>query len=491
MGVYFDLTKEKSFQQILSLEKEKLELLTQNSPDIIILMDEHKKIEYISPTAERLLGYTEKEMLGKKFDKFICAECINYLEKSFWLKKAGSINSHFEYRMIKKNGEMIWVESAISLVKNQGNGEQKYLMHNRDIHSIKAAEDLLKEREQKYRGLFENMDLGVMEVDLQDKIQWVNKSFEKMTGYSFSYLKGKNAFKTFISSTVAKAQMDNVNEKRREKKDSIYEVKMRVKDGEMKDVVISGSPIIDLNGKVKGSVGIHWDVTNIKKMESIIEEEKLSRQKDVMKATLNAEEQQRLIIGNELHDGVGHTLTYTSLFLQMAANEKNITPEIIRKAKEKVDEALKEIKRISTNLVPPALIDLGFKEAIVELFNQYAKVNKITFKISCRDTDFLNVNLNAQRNIYRIIQELLNNTVKHSKADTVNLNIKKTRHSMELVFFNNGNAFNPLKVKRGLGLNSIHNRTYFYNGKIVIESNKNKGTFFNISIPIKNIVNHG
>ena len=62
---------------------------------------------------------------------------------------------------------------------------------------------------------------------------------------------------------------------------------------------------------------------------------------------------------------------------------------------------------------------------------------------------------------------------------------------MELVFFNNGNAFNPLKVKRGLGLNSIHNRTYFYNGEIVIQSEKNKGTIFNISIPIKNIVNHG
>lgn len=491
IGAYFDLTKEKSFQQFLSLEKEKLELLTRNSPDIIILMDQHKKIEYVSPTAERILGYSEKEMLGKKFERFICEECNNYLEKNYWLKMSTQANNHFEYRMKKKNGDLIWVESAVTQINQPLNGAQKYLMHNRDIHSIKAAEDALKEREQKYRGLFENMNLGVMEVDLEDRIQWVNKSFEKMTGYSFSYLKGKNAFKTFLSNTIAKIKMDDIKEKRREKKDSIYEVKMKVKDGETKDVVISGSPIIDLNGKVKGSVGIHWDVTNIKKMERMIEEEKLSRQKDIMKATLNAEEQQRLVIGNELHDGVGHTLTYTSLFLQMAANAKTLTPEIIVKAKGKVDEALKEIKRISTNLVPPALIDLGFKEAIVELFNQYSKVNRISFKITCKDTDFANVNLNAQRNIYRIVQELLNNTVKHSKASAVSLNIKKTRQSMALVFFNNGNAFDPSKVKRGLGLNSIHNRTYFYNGDIHIESLKNKGTRFNISIPLKNIVNHG
>ena len=487
IGAFFDLTSEKSFQQKLLIENQKLDLLTKNSPDIILLTDVNGMIEYVSPTAQRILGFTEKEMLNKSINRFICKECKTYLEKFDWLKKINQKNERkFEFRMMKKNGELLWIESLLSPVMT-GN-EMKILMHNRDIQSIKAAEMVLKENEQKYRGLFENMELGIMEVDLEEKIVWVNESFEKLTGYSLKYLKGKNALKLFLPDEGAKKIMYSVGTTRKQRNDSIYEIKMKKAKGELLDVVISGSPIIDLKGNVKGSVGIHWNVTEIRKLERMVEEEKLSRQKDIMKATLSAEEQQREILGNELHDGVGHILTYTSLFLQMAASSEKLSPELFEKAHVKVEQALNEVRRISRSLVPPALIDLGLKEAIIELFNQYADMKGMTFDIVTKNHDLSGIDMNAQRNIYRVIQELLNNTIKHAAASDVKLTLKRTTQKLTIHFYNNGRVFNPDKVKKGIGLKSIMNRAYFYNGVVNIQSTKTKGTNFIIELPLKNII---
>ena len=481
IGAHFDLSKEKQAVDNLLVEKEKLELLTHNSPDIIILTDEKGIIEYVSPTTKRLLGYSEKEMLNDSIDKFLCDECVEQLSSMQWLSLKSKESKKFDYRMKTKSGQLIWVESVYSLIKATEKGEHKILMHNRDINEIKKIEFALKESEQKYRGLFENMHLGVMEVDLNDTIQWVNRSFESMTGYSMKYLKGKAAKDVFLKDIPEYEKMvKEIADQRSSKIESIYEVKMRQKKGELLDVVISGSPIIDINGNVKGSVGIHWDVTEIRKMEKMIEQEKAIRQNEVMKATLNAEEQQRAFLGNDLHDGVGHILTYTSLFLQMASDSQNVSSQLFQKAHDNVEKAINEIRRISRSLVPPALTDLGLKEAIIELINQYTDLKKIKFNIDCKSTDFKDLEFELQRNIYRIVQELINNSIKHSNCDNIKLSFKRAPNNLTINYTDNGTGFNINKVKKGLGLKSINNRVYFYGGSNTINTAANKGVSFEI-----------
>lgn len=488
IGAYFDVTKEKVAQQHLAIENNKLELLTEHSPDIILLTDENGILEFVSPTAQRILGYKIKSMLHKRINSFICKECLDRLNAFSWLNNFSSKEKKFEYRMRKKDGSLIWIESSVVKIRN-GKSGTKILMHNRDIDSIKKAEFNLIENEQKFRGIFENMNLGVMEVDLQDKVQWVNKSFELLSGYKLNQIKGKNAFGLFLNNTTERKIMNDVASQRKNKVDSIYEIKMKNKSGDLMDVVISGSPIVDIDGNVKGSVGIHWDVTQIRKMEKMIEEEKSMRQKEVMQATLNAEEQQRQLLGNELHDGVGHILTYTSLFLQLASSSENISSELFKKAQLKVEEALNEVRRISRNLIPPALLDLGFRDAIIELFNQYSQFEKIIFNIDCSSNAVKGIEFNAQRNIYRIVQELINNTVKHSKANQVNVVFRRTTTRLFIEYFDNGIGFDIKKVKRGIGLKSIENRAYFYGGKTDIKSSKNKGTHYIFELPLNNILN--
>jgi signal transduction histidine kinase len=88
------------------------------------------------------------------------------------------------------------------------------------------------------------------------------------------------------------------------------------------------------------------------------------------------------------------------------------------------------------------------------------------------------------------VQELMNNTIKHAEAKKVNLHITRAKTKFIMQYSNDGKAFNTTKVKKGIGLQSITNRTYFYGGETQIESIPKIGTTFTIELPLKNILNH-
>lgn len=491
IGAYFDLTKEKQFQQNLLQEKSKMDLMSQYSPDMTMLVDERGIIEYVSPTIKRILGYSAVSALHKKITQFICPTCNRMLKSREWLSLSPAQSIKYEFQMVHKSGHLIWVEAGLNVIKDPATLSNKIMLHLRDTTNLKHAQLVLQQSEQKYRSLFENMRLGVMEVDLKDNIVWINKSFEDMSGYSFKQLKGKNAFDVFLASTMDVKKMTNITKQRKNKRESIYEVQMKRKNGKLLDVVISGSPVIDVDGSVRGSVGIHWDVTEIRKMERELEQEKEIIQREVLKATLTAEEKQRQLLGHELHDGVGQMLTYISLYLQVAANNKEYDPSSFLKAQAKVKDALNEVRRISRSLAPPALIDLGLREAVVELLNQYTEIRNTVFTLTCTNKDFANIDFNAQRTIYRVVQELVNNAIKYARANFVKLTFSRSKTKLVLKYTDDGIGFNPQKVKKGVGLKSINNRIYFYGGTTNVQSIKNKGTSFTIELPLQNIINHG
>lgn len=491
IGAYFDLTKEKQFQQSLLQEKSKMDLMSQYSPDITMLVNLDGVIEYVSPTIKRILGYVPEKVLSKKITGFICPTCSKMLHSTDWLSMQSVKSKKYEFQMVHRNGELVWIDAGLNLIEDPTSHSNKIMLHLRDTTSLKHTQQVLEQSEQKYRSLFENMQLGVMEVDLKDNITWMNNAFEIMSGYTLKQIRGKNAFDVFLSSTMEVKKMTKINSLRKKKKESIYEVKMRKKNGKLLDVVISGSPVIDVDGSVRGSVGIHWDVTEIRKMEKELEEEKEIIQREVLKATLTAEEKQRQLLGHELHDGVGQMLTYVSLYLQVAANDKEYDPNSFLKAQAKVKDALNEVRRISRSLAPPALIDLGLREAIVELLNQYTEIRSTVFTLSCTKKDFDHIDFNAQRTIYRVVQELVNNAIKYARANSVKLTFTRTKTKLVLKYTDDGIGFNPQKVKKGVGLKSINNRIYFYGGTTNVQSIKNKGTSFTIELPLQNIINHG
>jgi len=484
IGCTFDITTERDTFYKLEEEKKKFEMISNKSADIIFLIDKTGNIEYVSSSIKRILGREENSVKGKSFYNLI-DDNSTLRSIDFNVKEDNSNNNRvLSFRMKHNTGDSKWVEAVYSNFSDEESGGDKILIHVRDINEQHVAQSMLIENEARYRRLFSNMNLGIVEVDSEENILYVNRSFERISGYDEDDLIGKNASKIFISDEESQNANQQESRNRALGKEGLYEIKVTKKDGTTAIWVISGAPTFDMKGKVRGSIGIHWDVTEIRALENKILIDSVKKEKELMEAKLQAEEVQREIIGRDLHDGVGQMLAYLSLYLNVLKEKKAINNADVEKAQTTLKSTIDEVRRLSRNLAPPAIKDLGFREAVIELINSYGIIPKPKFQLKIYkgiDPDKL---LHEHKlMLFRILQELSSNTFKHAKAENVEIEISFSEAGLEMHYKDDGIGFDSSYSKKGVGLKSIFSRLEFYNGKIQMNTNPGKGLEVMINLP--------
>lgn len=203
----------------------------------------------------------------------------------------------------------------------------------------------------------------------------------------------------------------------------------------------------------------------------------------VSKALLQGEEVERKRIARDLHDGLGSMLSGLKIHLNLAQKEKN---EGINNINNLLDSSIKELRNISQNLMPESLLELNLEEALRDLCiaNSNAITN-IEFQYLVKKS---NLPKSYEIMLYRIIQELLNNTLKYAKASEVLVSCSKNKDVFFVTFEDNGVGFDlsEIKNKSGMGLKNIKNRVEFLNGKLEIDSKMGQGTSVYIELKISN-----
>jgi PAS domain S-box-containing protein len=484
IGCTFDITTERDTFYKLEEEKKKFEMISNKSADIIFLIDKTGNIEYVSSSIKRILGREENSVKGKSFYNLI-DDNSTLRSIDFNVKEDNSNNNRvLSFRMKHNTGDSKWVEAVYSNFSDEESGGDKILIHVRDINEQHVAQSMLIENEARYRRLFSNMNLGIVEVDSEENILYVNRSFERISGYDEDDLIGKNASEIFIKDKESQNANQQESRNRALGKEGLYEIKVTKKDGTTAIWVISGAPTFDMKGKVRGSIGIHWDVTEIRALENKILIDSVKKEKELMEAKLQAEEVQRELIGRDLHDGVGQMLAYLSLYLNVLKEKKAINNADVEKAQTTLKSTIDEVRRLSRNLAPPAIKDLGFREAVIELINSYGIIPKPKFQLKIYkgiDPDKL---LHEHKlMLFRILQELSSNTFKHAKAENVEIEISFSEAGLEMHYKDDGIGFDSSYSKKGVGLKSIFSRLEFYNGKIQMDTNPGKGLEVMIKLP--------
>jgi len=150
-----------------------------------------------------------------------------------------------------------------------------------------------------------------------------------------------------------------------------------------------------------------------------------------------------------------------------------------------IQESIDEIRNISYALHPHQLDKLGLTKTIKSMINKVGSSSEVKFDINIDNIDDI-FGKNIEINIYRIIQETINNIIKHADATKADINIKKNMDSVDILINDNGQGFDvnkKLKTATGLGLSGIHERVNLIKGKINFDSHMGKGTKVNISIP--------
>jgi len=220
------------------------------------------------------------------------------------------------------------------------------------------------------------------------------------------------------------------------------------------------------------------------KEELIQKDRYLESQTKHFEAFINGQEQERKRIASDLHDGLAQNLVILKMGISnIKPSEKEQQEEINAYAHE-IDLLIEETRKISHDMMPDVLVDLGLQRALKSLINGINK-NHPTLTIQFVVTEpFTNITPDTEIQLYRVIQELLNNIIKHSFATTCEITLSSTDTMITVAVKDNGKGFDQGAEKKGIGLQNIDSRVKSLKGTLQITTHLNQGTIVNINVPV-------
>jgi len=211
-------------------------------------------------------------------------------------------------------------------------------------------------------------------------------------------------------------------------------------------------------------------------------EERLTKERSVMQATLYGQELEKSELGKELHDNINQMLGAAKLYLEVSLTDEEDTRTYIEKARDIVVDAIEEIRELTRSLVGPNIREISLVESIHDLIDTVLHKKGMTIDLKMKGiSEDMPPNLKLM--LFRIVQEQLTNILKHADARKVTITIELVNESVRLRIFDDGVGFNVKSKKNGIGLNNIRSRTQMYNGQLEIKSSPGKGCRLTVVVP--------
>lgn len=217
----------------------------------------------------------------------------------------------------------------------------------------------------------------------------------------------------------------------------------------------------------------------------------IANQKELRtKAIMEAEEKERRRIAQDLHDGVGQLLSAAKLNLSNLESKIKVNSEeektAVQNAIQLVDDSVKEVRTVSHNMMPNTLIKLGLASAIREFITKLGSSPSLKVDLEIVGLD-KRLNNQIETVLYRVIQELINNIIKHAKASHISIQLIRHDSELSVMIEDNGVGFNidNLQDNTGIGIKGIQTRVDFLNGSVHFDSTPGRGTTVIMDIPLK------
>ncbi len=239
------------------------------------------------------------------------------------------------------------------------------------------------------------------------------------------------------------------------------------------------------------SIGLSIGVMYANKLFGYIERLNQQRSlvsKRIMTAVLRTEERSRSRFSKDLHDGLGPLLSSAKMSLSVLehVNSPKEREEIINNTKYVIDEAIRSLREISNNLSPHILSDFGLSRAVSNFISKSASLHKTKIHFTSNLTDY-RYDTDLEVILYRVICELINNSLKHAKCQNITLSLNSISDELVLIYCDDGRGFNPSAILDcGMGLSNISSRINSLNGLFEIESKRGDGMKAKVVIKVEN-----
>lgn len=485
-----DITERKIMEHRISESELMLNKIFEHAPLIMMLFNQKAEVIKVNkssfpenntniasgvPSCKSILSCAAGQ--SNNADKKIgfCNNCVinNTIESTLKtgkevLKKEVDIISLFNSEIMLKT----YLLSSSILDKSK---DKKVLITLDDITERKSIEEellLSKEKsiynEKRYR-LLSNLTFEGIMLYQNRKIIDANRSLCKMCGYSYSELIGQDSMNFLFP-----AEFERFFEEKMAEDFSLpYETVIIKKNGSRFPVEIESRYFKQNNQRIR--VAAIRDLTERKLVE-----------KKILQAIIQTEENERARFAQELHDGLGPILSNVQMYFEWLAEADANKQFVFEKGNISLNNAFVTLREISNNLSPHILHNFGLLQAINNFIDSIA-LHNITIDL---DTNIENTRFSPdiEISLYRVVTELINNSLKYSSANKIALKILLKANILSLNYSDNGKGFNFKEINKnskGYGMININNRIKTIQGKLIIKSQPNNGITVEIFVNLK------
>ncbi len=453
---------------------EMLSLIYELNPDPIrVILTAYNQVEYVMDAINRGRIY---QYILKPWDT---RELTLVIERSRDLYLLKQENSSLTEELAEKNQNLEMVNQKLLIVNEA---------LKTDVQRRKKLEVSLRESEGKFREFTQASQDMIILFDPQGNCIYCNPATQQLLGYSADDDRRKSPLtsalhpddQSLFKEEVARLLQDSSPTPARE-------MRMLKKDGGYLDVEINFFCMdLETGERILGS--IVRDITKRKRAERSLRlsEERLG---DLSAMLITAQDDERRRIAMELHDEFGQSLA--ALKLQLRALENNLykdeecqkekTAEGLRELRQFVNIQIENVRHLSRELWPMLVDDLGVDAAFDNLFSGFLEYSDIDIDINMEPVGAY-FSVEEQRHLYRLLQESLNNVVKHSEAKNIQVQARIIEDVIVLAVHDNGSGFNVEAVSmytgktRGMGLQAMAERVKILGGQMDINSSPGRGT---------------
>ncbi len=458
---------------------------------IVAITNQRGKIIYANENFCKISGYTKEELLGKDHRIINSGYHPSEYIKALWTTIAKGKIWSGEFRNKAKDGSIYWVYTTIVPFLNNKKKPYQYLSIRIDITERKHAAEALQESEMRLNEAQAMAHIGNWEIDfIKDMHVW-SKELYRIFGFKENEVSPSIGF--FISlihpddKENAKAEIDKALQEHKAGTASFRFIRKNNKTGYGH---IEWRFVLDSNGKPQRLFGILQDITEhteaehkLKMLEQQIMEQSIQEQKKITRAIMKAQERERNYLGQELHDDINQKLAAAKMYLSISGKKNEEVLKAVQMPLEVIEQTVEDIRRLCREMVIPEK-NKSLEEMITDmvLFVNSNSETKTDYDCSI---ETVSLSEDLKQNVFRIIQEQVNNIVKYAEAGQVLISIKKESGQLEIITEDNGKGFDTSKKKKGIGINNIKNRVESFNGTIELFSMPGKGCRWKILLPLQ------
>jgi len=478
--------------EIRRLERE-FHSLAENLPDIVSRFDSELRLVYVNPEVEKLTGLSREFLLGKTHAELDVPErdadiWTNALRRVFFTGEP----EIFEFGFTTKGGVVKFYHTRAVPECDASGKVVSVLTIARDISTLKGAEAVLRESEERLHGITSNVPGMVFQCcrhagDDTLQFTYISNGAKWLLGLdAAAILRNGSAFTGFIVPDDAHAFHGSLAQSQKDLSFWNWEGRIVTADGEARWINLRATP------RRHGEDVCMWDGVAINISESKTSEQKLVNSKNMLRELSahleSVREEERKRIAREIHDELGQTLTALRMDVSLARlsfGESN--PQLMTRLQsmtQLVDRTIKTARHVTSSLRPGAL-DLGIVAALEWLVEEFIGYAGIPCELVLGDGDITLGEFTATA-VFRIIQESLTNIARHAEATQVEIIVTPTVGHLCFEVSDNGKGFEPHTVanRKSFGLVGIRERVAMMEGDFELDSEPGRGTRIRVCVPV-------